>query len=107
MGDGLEMDTDLAGQVFDVVAAAAEELAAGWRAALAMVDDGEAGIGDDRLAAAFRSGYTGAGDRARETGDTLPVRLAWDAETGHGSAGDYLTADQRSATLLGRVPQAG
>ena len=32
---------------------------------MAMVEDGEAGIGEDRLAGAFRSGYAGPSDLVR------------------------------------------
>lgn len=110
MGDWLEMDTDAARRAFDVIAAAGDDLAAGWRRAMAMVEEGEAGFGDDALAAAFRSGYARERDLTRTTGDALPPRMVSDAETGHGCCGDYTTGEERaSAALRGlwEVPREG
>ena len=101
--DGMEMETAVARRVFDLIAAAGEELAAGWRAAMAMVDAGEAGIGADRLAVAFRSGYADRGARVREMGAAHPGRMASDAGVGHASADDYLGADVRNQALLGGI----
>jgi hypothetical protein len=100
MSDFLEMDTDTAGRVFDLIAAAGHDLAAGWEAAMARVEAGEAAIGNDRLAAAFTSRYTTPSDKTRTLGGTMPARLASDADAGHGSAAEYLTAGTRAAALF-------
>jgi hypothetical protein len=98
--DGLHMETEVARNVFTRIADAGRELATGWSEAMTMVADGEAGIGDDRIAAAFRAGYEQHGARTRELGDAHPQRLAADAGVGHESAADYLATEDRARRMF-------
>lgn len=101
-GRFLQMDTAAAGQVFAGLADASADLRERWRGALAAIAAGEAGIGGDRLAAAFRAGYDGPSKAARSAADVLPARLTADSDAGRACAEEYEAADARGAAAFAR-----
>jgi len=71
-----------------------------WRASKSAIAGNESGIGTDRLADAFRPGYTAASESARQAADPVPDLLAADGDAGRTCATRYRAADEQSADGL-------
>jgi len=74
-----------------------------WRASKSAIAGNEGGIGADRLADAFRPGYTSDSAAARTAADPVPDLLVGDGEMARTCADEYRAADERSADGLRTV----
>ena len=99
----IEMDSDGAEAFLSRLAGAAADLRAAWGAAAGRVGAGEAGIGSDRLAAAFDGPYRAAADPVRAAAGELPGRYAELVAAGRSGVAAYLAADQRGAAGFART----
>ncbi|MFD0207101.1 MULTISPECIES: hypothetical protein [Saccharothrix] len=98
----VEMDTTVAEGVFDALETAGATLETDWTRARQAVSAGEAGIGDDEIARAFRTHYDPARDLALRSADNAPRMFTALVVNGRAIAADYLAADARGAAEVRR-----
>lgn len=106
-GGGFRLDPETAWQVFTAIEDTARTLADEWRAAQDVIATGEAGIGGDEIAMAFRTQYDRASSNNRYTAGTLPGRLDELAAAGRASVRDFQATDDSHASTLGLPPIQG
>ena len=76
MPELIEMDSDGAEAFLGRLAGAAADLRSAWAADAQRIAAGEAGIGSDRLAAAFNGPYQNAADLARVSAERVSAAQA-------------------------------
>jgi hypothetical protein len=99
----MEMDSEGTEAFLGRLAGTAADLRAAWGTAAGRIGAGEAGIGSDRLAAAFDAPYRAGADPVRAATDALLGRYDGMCAAGRSCVTAYLAADRRSAAAL---PQA-
>jgi hypothetical protein len=98
----VEMDTTAVEEVFKALETTGATLETEWRRARQAVSDGEAGIGDDEIARAFRTHYDPARELALGSADNAPRMFTSLVVNGRAIAADYVAADARGAAEVRR-----
>jgi hypothetical protein len=78
----------------------AADLRIAWDNAVGRISAGEAGIGRDRLAAAFAPPYRASADPTRAAGGDLPEHYSGMCASGRSCVAAYLAADRRVAGMF-------
>lgn len=98
----VEMDTTAVEGVFEALETAGATLETDWARARQAVAAGEAGVGDDEIARAFRTHYDAARDLALRSADNAPRMFTTLVVNGRAIAADYVAADARGAAEIRR-----
>ncbi|WUI04101.1 hypothetical protein OHR68_20655 [Spirillospora sp. NBC_00431] len=106
IGEFAEIHPPSAEAEFDRLSAKATTLESSWNRARQLITAGEAGIGGDKIAQAFRGNYDPPRDTAQRTADPLPGAFRRLVAAGRASAADYQTGDGLGASAIqtGGVP---
>jgi hypothetical protein len=101
------MRTDVVEPVAHRLAAAGRELRDGWEAGRGEIENGEAAIGGDRMAAAFRNLYIRDSETIRAIASETPGRILGDGEMGGECVKIYSNAETNATAGLTDVIAEG
>jgi hypothetical protein len=105
--DGAWMAPAELGDAMKVLSDAGARFGSEWQGHQGVIGSGEAGIGGDRIAAAFRPTYTPAATAVKQAAAQIAGAYDTAAAAGQASATDYTATDTTSATRFGDVGQRG
>jgi hypothetical protein len=95
--DGVSMEPEPLGDAMRLLSEAGERFGGEWQGYQGAISTGEAGIGGDRLAAAFRPKYQPAADSLKQAAGRIPGAFGAASAAGTASAADYVSSDADAA----------
>jgi hypothetical protein len=91
------IETTAVTQQSSIITDTGQKLDSIWQSRKSDISANESGIGNGKLGAAFRAGYTGASETVRSTADPIPGQFQELGGAGTSSAAGYQTHDGTAA----------